>query len=53
MAEVSYKFNGFHKQMHMDVIIRMTRRFRIRKWLAIRLIRMAAWLLDCNIEVNA
>ena len=31
----------------------LTREFRLRMWLAVRLIWLAAWVLDCDVEVNA
>ena len=39
-------------QVTIEVVVRTTRRYRLRKWLAIRLLVIAAFLLDCGIEFN-
>ena len=50
---VEMKVRKFNKRMtlHLDIVV--TREYKFRKWVAIRLMRLAAWVLDCNIEVHS
>jgi hypothetical protein len=50
---VQINVNKFTKRFTMVVTVHETRRFRLRKWLALRLIRLAAWVLGMGIEVRS
>lgn len=36
--------------LYVDVCVKITRQYRIRLWLGMTLIRLAAWVLGCNVE---
>lgn len=40
------------KQFTINIEVTGQRSHAIRQWVALRLIRCAAWLLGCNVEVN-
>jgi hypothetical protein len=42
----------FNPQITLTVEIRLSRRFRLRKWLALRLIWLATLILGCGLEVE-
>lgn len=46
-------FNGPEKgQARLVIRLRVTRRYRVRMWLAVRLIELAGWLTGYGIEVE-
>lgn len=40
------------KTITMQMDLHLTREFLIRRWVAVKLIMMAAWVLGCNIEIK-
>ena len=51
MAELNLGLKRFPKSVEMSVTIHQTREFLVRRWIAVRLIKAAAWVLNCGIEV--
>jgi len=43
----------FPQDVVIEVEFHLTREFRARRWVAIQLLRLAAWVLGCGIEVGA
>lgn len=43
--------NSLTKRVTLEVRIKITRQFRFRIWLAVRLVRLTAWVLGCNVRV--
>ena len=52
MKPIDIELNGFNKQVIMTVHIKLTRRFLVRKWIALRLIQLASWLVGCEFAVK-
>ena len=50
MADVAYTMNKLSKEVTLTVNMKLTKRFLIRKWIAIHLISLAARVLGCGIE---
>lgn len=48
MAE---KLKKLTKETTLTIEFELTREFVIRKWIAVRLIILAAWILGCGVEV--
>ena len=46
------RLNRLPNNVTMHVTIVETREFRLRTWIAKQLLRLAAWVLGCGIEVN-
>lgn len=40
------------RYFNMTVTFRRTRELNVRSWLARKLIRLAAWIVNCNIEIK-
>jgi hypothetical protein len=38
--------------LHATIDVRLTREFYLRTWLGCQLIRLAAWVLGCNVEFD-
>lgn len=54
MADIQFKelkINKLDNNCFMTVKIKITKQFKFRVFLATRFIKIAAWLLGCNIEI--
>lgn len=51
MAEAYAKFRRLTEDTTLTVKVELTREFRARVWLGLLLIRTAAWVMGCRIEV--
>lgn len=49
---VEYPIYQLNKDITMSVRIVVKKEFRIRMWLATRLMQLAAIILRCNMEIN-
>lgn len=47
------KLTGVTMTAHLHIRVKLTRRFRARLWLTVRLLRLAAWVSGMNIDVQA
>lgn len=52
MAEMPDSFNRLDKNVVMNVTLHLTREFKVRYWIAVWLIRLAAWVLNCDVRVE-
>ena len=54
MASIDARFPMSHVMQRVTMHVRITdrRRFAVRTWVAIQLMRLAARVLGCNIDVN-
>lgn len=50
-TEVSIRA-GLSKDVTLNIRVTGMRRWKVRQWLAIKLIALAAWVLDCNVVVD-
>ena len=46
------KVDSLNKDFTLEVTVRITRQMRLRMWVAVRLISLAAWVLGCDIEIE-
>ena len=51
-TEQEVTFRKFDHRVTLNVKIHVSQEFRARKWAAMRLIRLAAWVLGCGIKVE-
>ncbi len=52
MAQLSTQVDVGHLDTEMTIHVRILRRFRVRVWLALQMIRLAAWLFPMNVRVE-
>jgi hypothetical protein len=52
MKSFDVEFNGFDGRAAIVVHVTPTRRFLVRKWIALRLIWLASWLVGAGFEVD-
>jgi len=52
MADIDLGMRKFPQDVVMVVEFHLTREFMVRKWVAVQLLRLAAWVLGCGIEVG-
>ena len=52
LSKQEYKVKKFSKHTTMHIDVRITRQMRLRVEVAIRLLRLAAWVLGCGIVIN-
>lgn len=51
-AAITIGINRLSHDVVMSVTVAMTRQFRLRVWLALKLIRLATWILGCGLKVE-
>lgn len=52
MKDINVKMNRLSHDVKLNIRIQQTRRFRLRMWLGVRCLRLAAWIMGCDIEVS-
>ena len=53
MAKAQYNMRRFDDSTTLVVTIHITREFRLRMWLAVQCLRLAAWLMNCRYRMEA
>ena len=46
------KVDSLNKDFTLEVTVRITCQMRLRMWVAVRLISLAAWVLGCDVDVE-
>lgn len=46
-----YEMRKLSRDLTLTVTFHETYEFRVRRWIAIRLVGLAAWVLGCGIEI--
>ena len=49
---MNYSINKLTHEATLKVTLHLTREFYIRKWIAIKLIKLATLILGCGIQIN-
>ena len=52
MGETTFKFRKFDKRATMTFRLVETREFKVRKWLALSLVKLACMILGCGSNVD-
>lgn len=52
LGSVDVDMRAVMRRVTMAVTVRREREMRVRTWFAVRLIKMAARILGCDVEVN-